>query len=751
MSDTTDAPTADRHEPRTVRIGGHDVPVVTARTVVVGTGSAGFSAADRLWELGHDDVVMVADKVNAGASRNAGSDKQTYYKLTLSGGDGDSVREMAETLFSGGAMDGDNALAEAALSARGFLRLCDLGVPFPQNRFGEFIGYKTDHDPRRRATSVGPYTSRSMVEQLEKKVHRNGTRIFDECRVVDVVVRPVEPGASAVGEGVPVDDGATAAERQTEVVGLLVLRTDVPHDGERSPFLLFRCTNIVYATGGPAGMYATRVFPNGQWGASGAAYRAGVHGKNLTEWQFGLASTHPRWNVSGTYMQVIPRFVSTDADGGDEREFLTEAIGDYGRLMSMVFLKGYQWPFDIRKALDGSSLVDLLVYRETVLRGRRVFLDFRRNPVQDEFDPSALSPEAYEYLDRAGVLFGTPIERLRRMNEPAYQFYLQKNPYVDLEKDLLEVGVCAQHNNGGLVVDAWWQSNVTGFFPVGEAGGAHGVYRPGGAALNSGQVGATRAAQFIAARRSVDPLDADSFAAAAAPVLGGALDLVARASGRAASGVPDNTGDLLTAVQVLMSAKAGPVRSAASIHEALVQVHTWLSTYDDLVSADASSRRSVNRTFLVRDILTSAYVYLSAMADYVAHGGRSRGSVLYSDPEGVLPRVGYGPSAGDELDLPDVFRFRLDGGALDDVVQETGWLAPAADGADVAAGGAGAAAGAGVSDGAGALDWVPVVERKADDPAGAPVFRWRPRRPIPEDDDFFENVWREFRAHGNVF
>jgi len=51
--------------------------------------------------------------------------------MTLSGGDGDSVREMAQTLFSGGAMDGDNALAEAALSARGFLRLCELGVPLP--------------------------------------------------------------------------------------------------------------------------------------------------------------------------------------------------------------------------------------------------------------------------------------------------------------------------------------------------------------------------------------------------------------------------------------------------------------------------------------------------------------------------------------------------------------------------------------------------------------------------------------------
>ncbi|GAB2992942.1 MAG TPA: FAD-binding protein [Actinotalea caeni] len=690
----------------TVRLAGHDIPVVVANTVVVGTGSAGYCAADRLWEFGQTDVVMVADKINAGSSRNAGSDKQTYYKLTLSGGDGDSVHEMAQTLFSGGAMDGDNALAEAALSARGFLRLCDLGVPFPQNRYGEFIGYKTDHDPRRRATSVGPYTSRSMVAQLEKKVARNGTPVYDECRVVDLI-----RGA----------DG--------QIAGLLVFRTDVKPGSGRSPYLLFRCTNVVYATGGPAGIYATRVFPNGQWGASGAAYRAGVHGKNLTEWQFGLASIKPRWNVSGTYMQVIPRFVSTDADGNDEREFLTEVIEDYGRLMTLVFLKGYQWPFDIRKARDGSSLIDLLVYRETVLRGRRVFLDFRSNPVQETFDPSALAPEAYEYLERAGVLFGTPIERLRRMNEPAYQFYLGKNPYVDLEKEMLEVDVCAQHNNGGLLVDAWWQSNVPGFFPVGEAGGAHGVYRPGGAALNSGQVGATRAARYVSAVRTEDPIDEAAFAAAAEPVVSDAVGLVARATERAASGTPDNTGELLREVQVLMSAKAGPVRSAASIDEALAQVHDWLSRYDDLVSADASSRRSINRTFLVRDILVTAYVYLSAMKDYVEHGGRSRGSVLYTDPDGELPRVGYGDRAQEPLDLPELFRFRLDGGALDGEVQEAAY----------------------VTDGdLPGEEWHAPVERDQGDPAGLPLFRWRPVRPIPADDDFFENVWREFREHGNV-
>ena len=700
----TDHDAVMSHDPVTARVAGIEVEVVTANTVVVGTGSAGYCAAARLVDFGQDDVVMVADKVHTGTSRNAGSDKQTYYKLSLSGGDPDSVRAMAQTLFDGGAMDGDIALAEAAGSARAFLHLVDLGVPFPQNRYGEFVGYKTDHDPRRRATSVGPYTSRTMVEKLEAEVQANGTRVFDECRVVDVVVL----------------DGAVA--------GLLVLRTDVPFDGGRSPWLLFRCTNIVYATGGPAAMYATRVFPHGQWGASGAAYRAGVHGKNPTEWQFGLASLHPRWNVSGTYMQAIPRFVSTDADGNDEREFLAEGIGDDGRLLTSTFLKGYQWPFDVRKAHDGSSVIDLLVYRETVLRGRRVFLDFRRNPVRDELDPAALAPEARDYLAQVGALHGTPVERLRAMNEPAYRFYLERNPYVDLERQLLEVDVCVQHNNGGLVVDAWWQSNVTGFFPVGEAAGAHGVYRPGGAALNSGQVGATRAAQLVAARRRQDPLPDDAFATAAATVLEEAAELVERAGARAAAGIPDNTGELLRDLQELMSAKAGPVRSSASIAEALGQVRAWLAGYGDLVSADTASRRSVSRTFLVRDTLTSAYVYLSAMADYLGHGGRSRGSVLYTDPAGELPDVA----------LDESFRFELDGGALDDEVQETAWVAPTGTVPD------GFAPTGTLPDGP-----APTTE-SAVAGAGTAVFRWRRRRPIPDDDDVFENVWREYRSDGNV-
>ena len=67
-------------------------------------------------------------------------------------------------------------------------------------------------------------------------------------------------------------------------------------------------------------------------------------------------------------------------------------------------------------------------------------------------------------------------------------------------------------------------------------------------------------------------------------------------------------------------------------------------------AADAGSRRSVNRLFLIRDILTSQYVYLSAMAEYLDHGGRSRGSVLYTDEGGSLPLAG---EDGPELELEE--------------------------------------------------------------------------------------------------
>ena len=136
--------------------------------IIIGSGCAGLNCADSLYDLGYKNIAIVTENLYSGTSRNTGSDKQTYYKISLSGKEDDSIEKMAETLFNGGCVDGDVALCEAANSARAFFKLVSLGVDFPTNDFGEYVGYKTDHDPFMRATSVGPYTSKLMTEKLEK-------------------------------------------------------------------------------------------------------------------------------------------------------------------------------------------------------------------------------------------------------------------------------------------------------------------------------------------------------------------------------------------------------------------------------------------------------------------------------------------------------------------------------------------------------------------------------------------------------
>ena len=127
---------------------------IDTRTAVIGSGCAGLNAADWLSSLGESDFVLVTENMQSGTSRNTGSDKQTYYKLTLSGGEPDSVREMADTLYAGRCVDGDLALCEAALSSQCFLKLVELGVPFPRNRYGEYIGYKTAHGGKSRGSAL---------------------------------------------------------------------------------------------------------------------------------------------------------------------------------------------------------------------------------------------------------------------------------------------------------------------------------------------------------------------------------------------------------------------------------------------------------------------------------------------------------------------------------------------------------------------------------------------------------------------
>lgn len=328
-------------------------------------------------------------------------------------------------------------------------------------------------------------------------------------------------------------------------------------------------------------------------------------------------------------MQVLPRFVSVD-ENGCEHEFLKEYFADEGQCLSMVFLKGYQWPFDSRKVVEGSSVIDLLVYRESVMRSRRVFLDFTKNPFgKDSLDYEALSGEAKEYLKNAGACFGTPIERLKHMNEPAIELYASKG--VDLYHEMLEIALCAQHNNGGIAVDMWWQTCVEGLFVCGEAAGTHGIYRPGGSALNAGQVGSLRAAQYIAAKRQGEPLANAVFLRAAAPYVE-----EHRRFCQSLMTHEDTVQALAQKAKKRMSAAGGAIRKEEFLEKA------YRETAEDLQllrqNTGAAGERRFIRAYRLRDILICQRMYLFAMMDYIRQGNKTRGSSLYYDKSGMRGR-----------------------------------------------------------------------------------------------------------------
>jgi succinate dehydrogenase/fumarate reductase flavoprotein subunit len=654
---------------QTLTISGVSMQVYGVNTLVIGSGAAALNAAVALHDYGQTDLVIVTEAWGGGTSAHAGSDKQTYYKLSVAGSTADSPRQLAEDLFAGGSMHGDIALCEAQHSAQAFYHLVQLGVPFPHDRFGGFPGYRTDHDQRGRATSAGPLTSHQMVQALSREVTDRRIPVFEPWQVVSLL-------SDATG-GSPRTIGAIAMSLASSLLG-------------EPRFALFNAVNVLLGTGGPGGLYLDSVYPVEQTGSIGLALRIGAVAQNLTESQYGLASIGVRWNVSGSYQQVVPRYVSTDASGGDPREFLNDEFPDLGTLATAIFRKGYQWPFDPRRVRDhGSSMIDRLVYRERVERGRRVFLDFTRNldggARLGGFSLEALDDEAREYLQKCGATGATPIARLAQMNQPAVDFYRSRG--IDLRRDSLEIAVCAQHNNGGLTGNIWWESNVAGLFPVGEVNGSHGIRRPGGASLNAGQVGGLRAAMFIANRRRSAPPPLAAFAAIAEDAITGVLRLAheVRVTTAERRRGPDA---IRVEIQQRMSRAGAHIRRIEAARAAAREAWALCREIDRCSWAPDVAR--IPAVFRNRDLCLAHAVYLSAITEYLERGGQSRGSYLVVDANGEFA-----------LNPPGAF---VDQHILEISVDQD-------------------------------LD-----VRKA----------WVPIRPIPQSDTWFETAWKSYRD-GTVF
>ena len=288
----------------------------------------------------------------------------------------------------------------------------------------------------------------------------------------------------------------------------------------------------------------------------------------------------------------------------------------------------------------------------------------------------------------------TPIERLAHMNQPSIDIYAENG--VDLRREPLEIAVCSQHSNGGFAVDAWWESSVPHLFVIGEMAGTHGVKRPGGSALNAGQVGGLRAAERIAHVYYARGLGAQDFARLAGPAVAQALDRIGRVRRAGASAL--DCAQAKAQIQRRMSEHAGMVRSADGVARALAEARAQWRAIEraGLRQREAGYLEAVQ----VRELALAQLAYLEAIKALLERGSGSRGSHLVTGPAGALPHPDLGPE----------WRYLPENEALRGEI-----LTVAYDAA-----------------------------RDAFATAVAPV------RPLPGGEYWFENTWARFRE-GSVF
>ena len=229
------------------------------------------------------------------------------------------------------------------------------------------------------------------------------------------------------------------------------------------------------------------------------------------------------------------------------------------------------------------------------------------------------------------------------MNPLSIELY--KRYKKDITREPLAFAVNNQHMNGGVAVDIWGRSSLEGCYAIGEAAGTHGVTRPGGAALNAGQVFGLRCAQHIAARKREPSIDAPP---------------MRRARGR------DRFSDRRSAQRGWDRLARDRTRSAGA-HERSCRLHLLRRGRARRIVGSAQTEREDSRArasawagadqaaraLQWRQTALVSEAVLAALDAYLSEGGGSRGARAICDPEGAdVPVTRLGPL--------EPFRFRAE-------------------------------------------------------------------------------------------
>jgi len=509
----------------------------TADVLVIGAGGAGLRAALAAQDQGAEVLIMCKGKLGkGGVTATACSDRMAFHATlahTAPGG-ADAWKHHAEDIYRLGGFVSDADLAEvlAKNAADAFSYLDSLGVPFAKDEQGRAAQFLTDGSRYPRACFTGPYTANHIEEGLVRKVRQTRIGLIEDVTAVDLLV----------------NDG--------RVCGVLAL------DESGTP-LVVQASAVVLATGGAGEMYSVNVFPPGMTGDGYAmALRAGAQLVNMEFIQIGLSSVKTKLACSGSMMRAIPRFVN---DAGEEILGRYIAGADPEQLADIVFRKGASWPVSLE---HDTHAVDVAVFKEEMIAGSPVFLDYSRNP--QGLDADKLGRDLMrryaeigaELMDEPGK---TPLQRILGINKQAVEWL--KERCVDIPGgDAVEIAPAIQHFQGGVKIRERADTAVPGLFAAGEvAGGQHGANRPGGNALLDGQVFGKIAGE----------------SAGAAPKDAGNVDKVAEDAVRAldkrwakgidASSVRETVRALMSRYASIMRTKEGLEKAWAKLEEVFAQ------------------------------------------------------------------------------------------------------------------------------------------------------------------------------------